>query len=126
MEPAPQEQAASRRDVSGTRWRWTARGAVVLLALLLSLFALDVFDENQKLGPTLLAFVVHLAPSLALILLLVISWRHERLGVLLFGGLALVLLATSSGQAWFLSVLLLLVSGALWRARKERTAKDRR
>lgn len=51
--------------------------------LFLSLFALDAFDGGWS-WPALLGFLIHLWPSLALLALIVIAWKYDWFGVLVF------------------------------------------
>jgi hypothetical protein len=48
---------------------------------------LDVFGQGFDFWHTLLAFFVHLIPTFVVLLALVIAWRWEWTGVLLFIGL---------------------------------------
>ena len=63
---------------------WLPRVLALAAAVFPSLFALDVFDGQQSAGATLLALAIHLVPTLAVIAALVVAWRHEVLGGLLF------------------------------------------
>lgn len=62
-----------------------------VLALLfvgfLSLFALDVFSEYQGWN-TVFALLIHLVPSLVLLTVVVIAWRFELVGAVVFIGAA--------------------------------------
>ncbi len=71
---------------------WTPRVLTILFIAFLSLFALDVFGEGYTFWETLVALFMHLIPHFLLIILLVIAWKWERVGGLLFIGLALVFL----------------------------------
>jgi len=68
---------------------WSPRIAAILIIFFISLFALDVFEGDYSLGEMLLAFLMHMIPSLVLIVLLIIAWRWEWFGALAFlaGGL---------------------------------------
>ncbi len=71
---------------------WTPRVLTILFIAFLSLFALDVFGEGYTFWETLVALFMHLIPHFLLIILLVIAWKWERVGGLLFIGLGLVFL----------------------------------
>jgi hypothetical protein len=89
-------------------------------ALFLGVFALDVFEEAQGLGAVLGGLVIHLVPSLVIVVALAISWKWRWIGALLFailGGMYLVMargqfpIATfvvMSGPLFLIAVLLLL------------------
>ena len=64
--------------------RWLARAAAVLAILYLSLFSLDIFSSGAPVGAMLLGFLIHNIPSLILIIILVIAWRFEIAGGILF------------------------------------------
>lgn len=63
---------------------WSPRALSILFIAFLSIFALDVFGENLSFGQTLLALLMHLIPSLLLIGVLVVAWRWEWVGALLY------------------------------------------
>ena len=54
---------------------WTPRIICLLFAAFISLFALDVFEENHGFWNTLLALSLHLIPTAILLLILATSWR---------------------------------------------------
>lgn len=68
---------------------WAPRILTILFALFLSLFALDVFAETQGFLETLTALVLHLIPAFLVVVLLVLAWRWELIGVIAFAGLAI-------------------------------------
>lgn len=70
---------------------WTPRILCILAILLLSMFALDVFQPGLSLGRQLLAFVINLVPSFILIAALIVAWKWEKAGgiILIAIGLAL-------------------------------------
>ena len=63
---------------------WTPRVLVILFAVFLSLFALDVFSEGYGVLETILALFMHLIPTLFVIGLLIIAWKWELIGGILF------------------------------------------
>jgi len=62
---------------------WAARVLCVLAIAFISLFALDVFSEGAGLGQKIVAFLLHMIPSFALIIVLIIAWKHELVGGIL-------------------------------------------
>ena len=87
---------------------WTPRVLVILFTAFISLFALDVFMEGYTFLETLIALFMHLIPTFLLIIVLIIAWRWERVGGLLFIGLGLLFLVWFGGssgdeiaQNWF-------------------------
>lgn len=80
---------------------WTPRILAILFALFLSVFALDVFAEPAPFWSTLLALLLHLVPSALVVLVLLIAWRREALGSVLFCGLAVAYVVWAWGRfAW--------------------------
>jgi hypothetical protein len=57
--------------------------------LFISLFALDVFDEELGFWGMLLALFMHLLPSILLAAALIIAWKREWVGAALFVGWAI-------------------------------------
>lgn len=92
---------------------WSPRVLCILLALFLSVFALDVFGEGYSVGETMLALFMHLLPTFLLIITLIISWRREWVGAIVFNAFGLFLLISSGGESWFISVPLF-VAGILF------------
>jgi len=64
---------------------WTPRVLSAIFIAFLSLFALDVFEENLGFWQTALAFVIHLIPVFALGGVLILAWRWEWIGAVLYG-----------------------------------------
>jgi len=83
----------------------------ILFAVFISLFAIDVFSEGYSFGETILALLIHLVPTCLVIIALVIAWRWEWVGAILFIALALFFLVSSGGESWIISGPLLLIGG---------------
>jgi hypothetical protein len=77
---------------------WTPRILCLLFAAFLSLFALDVFKESGGFWDITVALLVHLVPSIVLLLLLALAWRWEFAGALLFAALGACYLVFSWGR----------------------------
>ena len=63
---------------------WAPRLLTILFAAFLSLFALDVFSETRGLLETVAALAMHLVPTFLIILVVVLSWRRDLIGVVVF------------------------------------------
>jgi hypothetical protein len=63
---------------------WAPRALGILFAVFVSIFALDVFGENYGFWGTVLALVMHLIPTMIVLTALVIAWRWEAVGGILF------------------------------------------
>ncbi|RMG53063.1 MAG: hypothetical protein D6723_07740 [Acidobacteria bacterium] len=77
---------------------WTPRILGILFALVMSLFALDVFGEGYGFGEAILAFLIHLIPTSIVVIALLIAWRWEWIGAILFGTLAAFYMGWSWGR----------------------------
>jgi hypothetical protein len=75
---------------------WSPRALSILFALFISIFALDVFSEGYDFWKTLLALTIHLIPSIIILLFLIIAWRWEWIGGIVF----LILAISYIVMAW--------------------------
>jgi len=58
--------------------------------LFVSIFALDAFEEGKSIVEQITAFLIHLIPSFVLIVLLIIAWKRELIGGIIFCAVALI------------------------------------
>ena len=63
---------------------WTPRVLCILFAAFISIFAADVFGEGRGFWQTALALLMHLIPTFLIVGILVVSWRREWIGGVLF------------------------------------------
>ncbi len=63
---------------------WTPRILCILAILFISMFALDSFSPELTIWQQLGAFFIHLIPSYVLIALLIIAWKWEYYGGIIF------------------------------------------
>lgn len=77
---------------------WTPRTICVFFAMFLSLFSLDVFSESYGLWETISALLIHLVPVYIVVFVLIIAWRWEWIGAILFIALALFYLIFAWGR----------------------------
>ena len=99
---------------------WTPRILCILFAVFSSVFALDVFGEGYSFWETILALLIHLVPTYIVVIALVIAWRWEWVGAILFlalgvfyivwtwGRFPLVTYVSMSGPLFLVSALFLL------------------
>lgn len=85
---------------------WTPRILIILFALFLAIFSLDVFELASNAGELAMGLFMHNIPSLVLLLMLLISWKYDVIGAAVFMtvGIAcavetVVALVMSSGEA---------------------------
>ena len=90
------------------RWiYWTPRVLTLLFAAFISVFALDVFNEHYRLPQLLVALGMHLIPTALILAALLVAWRWEWAGTLLFLGLGVLYILTMHGRArwdWYLLI----------------------
>lgn len=88
---------------------WSPRICSIVLVAFMSLFALDVFEEGYSLGEMLLAFLMHMLPMIALAIVLVVAWRWEWVGAVIFGfaGVMIFILNLRSGMQGAASILII-------------------
>lgn len=72
---------------------WTPRAVSIAFVLFLGMFALDVFDGRHGFLETMIALAVHLIPSLLLIAALILAWRWEWIGAVVYGAGGLLYLS---------------------------------
>jgi hypothetical protein len=63
---------------------WSPRVLSILFTAFVSVFALDVFGEGHGFWQTCLALLMHLVPSALLLAALLVAWRHQCVGAILF------------------------------------------
>ncbi|NUM25359.1 MAG: hypothetical protein HUU49_01910 [Candidatus Buchananbacteria bacterium] len=97
---------------------WLPRLLSLGFVLFLSLFSLDVFNEYQG-WQTLLAFLIHSLPSLVVLVAVIIAWKYDLFGAIIFFGFAVAYVlmagfdkpwswyATISGPTLLISILFL-------------------
>jgi hypothetical protein len=103
---------------------WTPRIAGILFILFISLFALDIFDEQLGFWGTIVGLFMHLIPSILLTIALIIAWKWEWVGAVLFIGWAVWYVVFMQGFFWTVYVIiaglpaligLLFLAGWIWR-----------
>lgn len=60
------------------------RAICILAIIFISIFALDAFDPNLTIWEQIKAFAMHLIPSFILLLVLLIAWKWELIGGIIF------------------------------------------
>lgn len=96
---------------------WTPRALSILFILFLTLFSFDVFGTGATFWQTALAFLMHNIPVFILLIVLIISWRHEIVGGLAFilAGLAYLIItlttALKNGFEWYYLAWIAQISG---------------
>jgi hypothetical protein len=81
---------------------WAPRILGFMFAAFISFFAIDVFSEGYGLLRTIFSLIVHLLPSFAIVIILVISWRQEWVGAILFIATGIIYYFYSDDQLYWL------------------------
>lgn len=63
---------------------WSPRILCILAILFVSLFALDSFDPRLNLMQQIGGFLMHLIPSFVLLACLIVAWKWELVGGIIF------------------------------------------
>jgi hypothetical protein len=77
---------------------WSPRVLGILFAAFISMFALDAVQADRGFWVSLAALLIHLVPTVLVLLTLMVAWRWEWLGALLFAALGGLYLLWSWGQ----------------------------
>ncbi len=65
-------------------FHWLPRVICILSILFVSLFAADAFAPELTIWQQLVTFIIHLIPSFILLVFLIIAWKWEYIGGLIF------------------------------------------
>jgi hypothetical protein len=76
-------------DTTSKILRWVPRVLCILSLLFISMFALDAFDPGLPLSQQIPGFLMHMIPSFILLLALVIAWKWEFIGGIIFATIGL-------------------------------------
>jgi hypothetical protein len=63
---------------------WLPRIICILAILFISMFALDSFDSRHTIWQQFAAFGMHLIPTYVLIAILIVAWKWEKIGGIIF------------------------------------------
>ena len=90
----------------------------LLFAAFITLFALDVFGEGYGFWGTIVAFVMHMVPTLLILAVVLLAWRWPWVGGVLFPGLGIYYMIMSRGRMRWTTLLILvgpvMLIGALY------------
>ena len=96
---------------------WTPRILAILFTLFLAMFSLDIFEENYGFWGTIAGLFMHNIPTLILLVVLIISWKHEIVGGIAFilAGIfyivMLLITAITTGFKWYYLLWAVQISG---------------
>ena len=63
---------------------WAPRVLAILAAAFISMFAMDVFSEGSSFWNTLPALAIHLIPTYILVVVIIVAWKWELVGGIIF------------------------------------------
>jgi hypothetical protein len=85
---------------------WAPRVICLGYAAFISVLALDALGGGKTPAANAAALLLHLLPTLAVVLLLAIAWRHELVGAVAFPVLGILYLSWAWGRfPWFVYVI---------------------
>lgn len=96
---------------------WTPRILSIIFICFLALFSLDVISPGLSLWQTILGLFMHNIPALVLLVILIISWKREIVGGIVFilAGMlyvAMVLLSVLRNSfEWYMVSWILTIAG---------------
>jgi hypothetical protein len=83
---------------------WLPRILSILFILFLMMFSLDVFEPGLTVWQIAVGLFMHNIPALILLIVLIISWKREIIGGIVFilAGIAYIFLTSfRSGLPWY-------------------------
>ena len=96
---------------------WAPRILAILFVLFLTLFSLDVLEGNYGFWGTIVGLLMHNIPAIILLIVLIISWKHEIVGGISFilAGVVYIALilktAIVNGFEWYYLFWVVQISG---------------
>lgn len=108
---------------------WIPRILAIVSILFMAMFSLDALDGNDPVGKKMLGLLIHNIPVIILVGFLIIAWKHELAGGILFivaslaGAVFFDSFAGNAGSLivispFFLSGVLFIVNGFFFRNKK--------
>jgi len=98
-------------------FHWAPRVLGILFTLFISIFALDTFSEGYSFWESIAALLIHLVPTYLAMAALLVAWKWEVPGGLIYIGLAAWYMIMARGQHWTAHLFIsgpLLLTGALF------------
>lgn len=86
---------------------WTPRILGIIFVAFLALFSLDVFEPGLSFWEIALGLFMHNIPALILLVVLIISWKHELVGGIVFnlaGLFYVAMVAMNSELPWYIAL----------------------
>jgi len=100
------KEKLKKKEKKINRWLyWTPRVLGIVYILFLTIFSLDVFEGNYGFWGTALGLFMHNIPSMILLIVLIISWKHELVGAIAYplaGLIYIVMLLMNPKLEWYM------------------------
>ena len=77
---------------------WMPRVLAILFTLFIMLFSLDVFDGTSSHTDQLIGFFMHILPAYGIILVIVLAWKKDIIGMIGFALIAIGLFMMVMGS----------------------------
>ncbi len=96
---------------------WTPRILSIIFIGFLALMSLDIFEGNYGFWGTIVGLFMHNIPVMILIVILIISWKHELVGAISFflAGIVyiaiLLITALNSSFEWYMLSYSFIIAG---------------
>jgi hypothetical protein len=93
---------------------WTPRILGTIFVLFLMMFSLDIFQPGLTAWQIAVGLFMHNIPALLLLIVILISWKYEIVGGIVFilaGLLYILMLAVNSKFEWYMLSWLATISG---------------
>ena len=93
---------------------WTPRILSIIFICFLALFSLDTFSLGLNFWGTILGLIIHNIPTFILIIILIVSWKHEIVGAIAFilaGLIYIYLTLIRNAFEWYLLAWAIQISG---------------
>jgi len=92
---------------------WTPRILSIIFILYLTLFSLDIFEMKLGFWGTIVGLFMHNIPALILLIVLLISWKYEIVGGIVFilAGILYIVTLTMNPFEWYMLSWSLMIAG---------------
>lgn len=93
---------------------WAPRILGIIFILFLMMFSLDIFEPGRTIQQIVIGLFMHNIPALFLLIILLLSWKYEIIGGIVFilAGLAyILLLSTSHNFEWYMLSWIAVIAG---------------
>ena len=93
---------------------WSPRILGLLFVLFLMMFSLDVFGEGLSVSQVIIGLFIHNIPALFLLIILIISWKYDIVGGVVFilaGLLYILMLALNPRFEWYMISWSIIIAG---------------